>query len=33
MDLFEFYEDKKRFKLEWYNLNLELDEKNHDVNN
>jgi len=33
LDLFEFYEDNIRFKLEWYNLNLELDEKNHDVNN
>tara|TARA_B110000116_G_scaffold272426_1_gene297487 strand:- start:307 stop:897 length:591 start_codon:yes stop_codon:yes gene_type:complete len=27
LDLFEFYEDNIRFKLEWYNLNLKLDEK------
>ena len=26
LDLYEFYEDNIRFKLEWYNLNLKLNE-------
>ena len=32
LDLYEFYEDNIRFKLEWYNLNLKLDEKKENDN-
>ncbi len=30
LDLYEFYEDNIRFKLEWYNLNLKLNECDND---
>lgn len=32
LDLYEFYEDNIRFKLEWYNLNLKLHEKKENDN-